>query len=86
MDASGAYVMVCRYAFMSCTRCEKYLCTATHPSKRIGFRKMLEGTICVDDVPDCPLYEDAIVIEAQWIEELEEKGIDIGKWVATHDL
>jgi len=78
--------MVCRYAFMECTRCEKYMCTATHPSKRIGFRKELEGAICVEDVPDCPIYERAIVIEQQWLEEMEVKGIDIEKWRSTHDL
>lgn len=78
--------MVCRFAFMSCTRCEKYLCTATYPSKRIGMRKMLEGTPCIDDVPDCPTYDDAIVIEAQWIEEMAEKGIDIEKWIESRNL
>ena len=78
--------MVCRFAFMSCTRCEKYLCTATYPPKRIGMRKMLEGTQCVDDVPDCPTYDDALVIEAEWLRELDDKGIDVEKWRKFHDL
>ena len=77
--------MVCRYVHVTCSRCGKQMCTATHPAKKIGFGE-ISGTMCVDDVPDCPIYDEAVVVEQRWIGELEGKGVDVSKWKAFHGL
>ena len=51
--------MPCKFVRIPCKSCGRYACTAVTPVKGIGSRRLI-GTVCNDDVPDCPIYEEAV--------------------------
>ena len=51
--------MPCKYVRVPCRSCGHYACTVFSPAKRIGSRSLV-GTVCDEDVPDCPIYEEAV--------------------------
>lgn len=54
--------MPCKYVRVPCRSCGHYACTAVLPAKRIGSKRLI-GMICNDEVPDCPIYEAAVLME-----------------------